>query len=51
MVYDMNGRVVFTMVQTTETSIAVDISNEASGLYVVKVSDGTNVQTARVSNQ
>lgn len=51
MVYDMNGRVVFTMVQTTETSIAVDISNEAKGLYVVKVSDGTNVQTARVSNQ
>ncbi len=50
-VYDMNGRIVFTLVQTTENTIAVDISNEAKGLYVVKVSDGTNVQTARVSNQ
>lgn len=51
MVYDMNGRLVFSVMQTTDTNIAVDISNEAKGLYVVKVITGDDVQSARISNQ
>ncbi len=51
MVYDMNGRLVFSQMQTTDVNIAVDISGEAEGLYLVKVISGSEVQTARVSNQ
>ncbi len=51
MVYDMTGRLVFSMTQTTESTIAVDISSEAKGLYIVKVISGDEVQSARVSNQ
>jgi hypothetical protein len=51
MVYDMNGRLVFSVMQTTDTNIAVDISGEAKGLYVVKVISGDDVQSTRISNQ
>lgn len=51
LVYDMNGRLVFSQMQTADTNIAVDLSGEAKGLYMVKVISGDNVQTARVSNQ
>jgi hypothetical protein len=51
LVYDMNGRLVFSMMQTTETSIPVDISGEAKGLYMVKVITAGEIQSARIINQ
>ncbi len=51
MVYDMNGRLVFSQMQTADINIAVDISGEAKGLYLVKVVTAENVQTAKISNQ
>jgi hypothetical protein len=50
-VYDMNGRLVYSNIQTTETNLSIDISSEAKGLYMVHVVNGNNVQTERVSNQ
>jgi hypothetical protein len=51
MVYDMNGRLVFSQMQTTETNIAVDISSEAKGLYLVKVVAESEVQIVKISKQ
>ncbi|HTF03674.1 MAG TPA: T9SS type A sorting domain-containing protein [Bacteroidia bacterium] len=51
MVYDMTGRLVFSLSQTTETLIPVDISGEAKGLYVVNVICAGEIQSARISNQ
>lgn len=50
-IYDMNGRLVDSNIQTTETILSIDISSEAKGLYLVKVVNGENVQTEKVSNQ
>lgn len=50
-IYDMNGRIVYSNIQTTETILSIDISSEAKGLYMVKVVNGENVQTEKISNQ
>ncbi len=50
-VYDMTGRIVFSQVQTTDVTFAIDITSEAKGLYLVKVVSGENVQTEKISNQ
>lgn len=50
-VYDMNGRLVYSNIQTTETILSIDITSEAKGLYMVKVVNGENVQTEKISNQ
>lgn len=51
LVYDVNGRLVYSSIQTTDMNVTVDISGEAKGLYIVQVVSGDHVESIRVSNQ
>lgn len=51
MVYDVNGRLVYSVIGTTDANVAVDISGEAQGLYTVQVVCGDHMESMRVNNQ
>lgn len=49
LVYDMAGRLVYSQLQTTQTQIAIDLSGEPKGLYLIQVVNGEEIQTAKIS--
>jgi hypothetical protein len=50
-IYDAMGKLVFSLTQTTDASIAVNISGEPKGLYFVRLVNGDEIQDTRIINQ
>lgn len=50
-IYDAMGKLVYSNTQTTDASIAVDLSALSKGLYIVRIVNGDDVQEQRIINQ
>ncbi len=50
-VYDVMGNVVLEMKQVSEENNSIDITNQASGIYIVHVVTGNSVETQRIIKQ
>lgn len=48
LLYDYTGRIIFQKNNVVDTKINIDLKNEASGIYFVKVINGENAQTMKL---